>query len=416
MDKNFTSERTVNRTIAIVLLCHFISAASTLGIAPFFSLILSSGFQQKPSLLIGFLYILPTLLTGLFSPMWGKIADKINKKSALLRAQFGLALSFLVAAYSIDHLWLFILSLCAQGILGGTLAAANAYLARIPSKVSLATLLNLTQFSARAAFLCAPILIGLLITFTSVFSVYFLLASITAISVIMVALFLPNDQKQGKEKNRPEPVVHKAPISYLNSDTNHLSYSLLLIGNFVLSMSLVATFPYFILMIDQIFEIKAGMFSGFLFGLPHGMFLILLFFLQNKLMMSSRQIWLFSFSLIVLSLSIIAQVITSNITLLILMRCLMGASMTFSYISLNTMIARIKFQKNEGAIFGWLDSFNKYGGVTAGLLAGILFSFYGAKSPFIFSSVSLICFSFIIISLNFKKLIITRGRHNETYT
>ncbi|MFT6835341.1 MAG: MFS family permease, partial [Francisellaceae bacterium] len=126
MSNNFKPTQQHNKTISIVLMCHFISAASTLGIAPFFSLILSTGFQKNPSILVGFIYILPTFLTALFSPVWGKIADRINKKSALLRAQSGLALSFLVAAFSRDHLWLFILSLCAQGILGGTLAAANA--------------------------------------------------------------------------------------------------------------------------------------------------------------------------------------------------------------------------------------------------------------------------------------------------
>ncbi|ODN42058.1 hypothetical protein BGC07_02680 [Piscirickettsia litoralis] len=121
--------------------------------------------------------MLPTLLTAIASPLWGKFADKVNKKSALLRAQLGLSLSFLIAALSSGHLVIFIISLCLQGVLGGTLAAANAYLATTSNRNQLSNLLNLTQFSARAALLIAPIAIGFLINLFSPLSVYFLTCS-----------------------------------------------------------------------------------------------------------------------------------------------------------------------------------------------------------------------------------------------
>ncbi|WP_162902468.1 MFS transporter [Facilibium subflavum] len=381
--------------IFCVLLCHFISALSTLGIAPFFSLILNIGFGQKPSLLIGLLYVVPSLLTAIFAPLWGRLADKINKKSALLRAQFGLSLSFLIAALSQGHLTIFIFSLCLQGILGGTLAAANAYLATSGNGYTLSKQLNMTQFSARAAFLIAPVMIGFLLHYFNIFSIYSLLAAITFVSALITARILPCDIKTATnlpQKARPTP--HNIPT---NIYPQSLPYGLLLLGNFMLSMTLVVSFPYFILMTNTLFHIPFGSFSGLLFGLPHAIYLITLFSLQKHVIIKSQQPWIFISALIVLSLSFVAQILTYSLIPLILARCIMGIAMTISYVSLNTMIANIPFKQKEGAIFGWLDSFNKYGGVAGGIAAGILFSFFGIKSPFIFAGLTLISFCFILM-------------------
>ena len=384
-----------NKNISLVLLCHFISATSTLGIAPFFSLILSDGFQQQPSMLIGFLYVLPTLLTALSAPFWGKIADKINKKSALLRAQFGLSISFFIASLSKDHFALFVISLCLQGLLGGTLAAANAYLAKTSSKQKLSSLLNLTQLSARCAFLIAPMLIGLLISFHSVFLIYTLLGIVTLFSTILIMRYLDNDLPKTKQNIVGTPTIQKKQVNNLSLKKNTypcLPYTLLLLGNFILSLSLVASFPYFILLVEQKLHISNPTLAGFLFGLPHAMYLLFLFPCQRLYTEIKQPLYILTFSLISLALSFLWQAFTSHLELLIGLRIIMGFSMTLAYISLNSMTAQLSFAQREGQVFAWLDSFNKYGGVAAGILAGLLFAHFGVSAPLILSALVLVIF------------------------
>lgn len=386
-----------SRNISLVLLCHFISAVSTLGIAPFFSLILHQGFQQQPSMLIGFLYVLPTLLTAISAPMWGKLADKINKKSAILRAQLGLSISFFIAAFSAQHLAIFIVSLCLQGVLGGTLAAANAYLAKTVSQQKLPQILNLTQLSARCAFLIAPIVIGFLIHVHSVFSIYALLGTITFLSSILIMLYLENDEKNismdldKDKKGEKDKVVNKRSGNKRSSDIGaSLPYGLLLLGTFVLSFSLVATFPYFLLFLNTVFDVYSTTVAGIIFAIPHAVYLLILLPCQRLQLYLRHPLKLLMISLITLSISFIYQAYTSSFVLLIILRVIMGISMTCAYISLNKLTAQLPFAQKEGRVFAWLDSFNKYGGVVAGVLAGVMFSAWGLSAPFMLAALPLL--------------------------
>lgn len=58
---------------------------------------------------------------------------------------------------------MFFAALALQGILGGTFAASNAYLAMLDSGPALARNLTAMQWSARAALVVAPVAIGLVL-------------------------------------------------------------------------------------------------------------------------------------------------------------------------------------------------------------------------------------------------------------
>ncbi|OAJ34918.1 MFS transporter [Piscirickettsia salmonis] len=398
-------------TLFSIILCHFIAASATLGIAPFFSIILDKNFQLSHSPLVGFLYVLPTLLTAIASPFWGKIADKINKKSALLRAQLGLSISFLIAAFSSGCLSLFILSLCLQGLLGGTLAAANAYLATTSHRQQLSQLLNLTQFSARAAFLIAPILIGFLINSFSPLNVYFLLALITFISAIIIYFSVPKDENKNKNFGHNKITPNSKP-KLIDPAINILPYYCLLTASFVFNFSTVISFPYFITLLQAHFNIHSGLILGLLFGLPHAVYLISIFSLQKYRQQPSQQPWIFTGALILLAFSLYWQCITTGFFTLIILRIVMGAAITLGFISLNRMIATLKLQQQEGKVFGWLDSISKWAGVCAGLAAGFSYQFLGITAPFIISSFILLIAAFsLIIYLCKRQYTVTRSYH-----
>ena len=152
------------RTLAaLVMLCHFIAAFAALGMPPFFALILQKSLHADAPMLAGWLYVVPTVFTALTGAWWGRLADRYGRRRLLLRAQLGLAASFLLAGYA-DGVELFFLALCLQGILGGTFAASNAYLASVTHGAALAGGLNALQWSARAALLLGPLLVGYSIT------------------------------------------------------------------------------------------------------------------------------------------------------------------------------------------------------------------------------------------------------------
>ncbi len=72
-----------------------------------------------------------------------------------MRAQLGLAASFLLASYATNS-FTFLAALVLQGVLGGTFSASNAYLATVASGTTLTRSLTAMQWSARAALVAAP--------------------------------------------------------------------------------------------------------------------------------------------------------------------------------------------------------------------------------------------------------------------
>ena len=228
-----------------------------------------------------------------------------------------------------------------------------------------------------------------------------LFAFITAGSVLMVSLFIPNDKNittiltKNIKKTGSKTETTVSPV---------IPYVTLLIANFIVSLSLVATFPYFMFLVRNQFHIQSSFYAGILFSIPHLSYLLFMFALQKKLLIIKHKKHLFYLSLISLAISILLQVITSNVLLFIVFRFLMGISMICVYTSLNKLISEIKMAQKEGAVFGWLDSFNKYGGVLGGLGAGILFSMYDAGSPFIFASIAILFFCILSAKCIYKPL------------
>ena len=140
-----------------VLLGHYLSAFTALGVPLFLPRILADLAPGTPGWAIGVLFVLPTLCTALAAPFWGRLADRHGCRLSLLRAHAGLALGFLLAGLS-PNLWTFVLALVIQGSFGGAMAASNAYLATQLDDGELSRALNWTQYSARLAMISGPVL------------------------------------------------------------------------------------------------------------------------------------------------------------------------------------------------------------------------------------------------------------------
>jgi len=148
------------RTLASVLAAHYLAAFTALGMPVFMPRVLEGLAPGAPDWLSGLLYVLPTVCTALTATAWGRLADRYGRKLSLMRAQAGLVLGFLMAGFAPNLAW-FVCALIVQGTCGGSLAAANAYLATQAQGQSLTRALDWTQFSARLAMVTAPALLGL---------------------------------------------------------------------------------------------------------------------------------------------------------------------------------------------------------------------------------------------------------------
>lgn len=366
------------RFIATVMGCHFVAAFAALGMPPFFALILEQSLHADAGLLAGWLYVVPILCTAISSPWWGRLADRYGKKRLLLRAQLGLALSFLLAGFA-ENVWVFAAALALQGLLGGTFSASNAYLATLSDDKALARSLHWMQWSARAALVAAPVGLGFFLAgLDSPVELYRYLALLPLLSAV-VLWRLPEGHAQA--------AVNSPSVS--NSASAEATPWQVYWLQFALVFSTVVTFPYFVSHVQLAGMAAPSAVAGWLFGLPHLVYLVCALPLSRRLEPYDR-LPVLAIAFVLLLISLLGQAWAPTLAVIAFWRLAMGLGMTAAMISVNALIAGIVRQSHAGRTFGWLESSSKWGAVLAGFVAGLVVHLFDVRFPFFIGAAALL--------------------------
>ncbi|MBO0991783.1 MFS transporter [Bacillus sp. SD088] len=189
---------------------------------------------------LGLLMAVYSLMQLLFSPIWGRVSDRIGRKPVMLIGIFGLAISFFLMA-SASSLWM----LFAARIIGGLLSSANmptvtAYVADITSPEDRGKGMGVVGASVGLGFILGPAIGG--IFSESNLSTPFLLSGISSLITFLLVLFILQEslpaEKRGKETGKKESMFKalQGPISILFILQLFVSLSM---------AGLEATFAYF---------------------------------------------------------------------------------------------------------------------------------------------------------------------------
>lgn len=352
--------------VAAVVVSHFAAAFAALGMPPFFPLIFSRSLQSDVGYLAGWAYVLPTLLTALSGPWWGALADRFGKKELLLRAQLGLAASFLLAGFA-NSVPMFLMALALQGLLGGAFAASNAYLATLAQGRGLTRTLTLMQGSARAAMVIAPAALGAVMAVASPIELYRYLALLPLSAALVVACLPASDA--------PQTAAADPNAFDLGPALRRLA-----LLQFAFAFGTVVTFPYFVPFAQARLSDGSPALAGILFGLPHLVYLVSAAPLSLFLARRRPQATLAT-AFLLLAASLAGQALAADVATLSGWRAAMGLAMTAGFIGLHGAVAEVAGAENAGRVFGWLDSASKWGGVGAGVVAGLAADAFGSGAP-----------------------------------
>lgn len=352
------------RLTASVLLGHYLSAFTALGVPLFLPRILADLGSAVPTWSIGALYVLPTLCTALAAPLWGRLADRRGCRLSLLRAHAGLAAGFLLAGFS-PNLAVFALALVVQGTFGGAMAASNAYLATQLQGEGLSRALNLTQYSARLAMLSGPVLVGLLADAGLGIELYRYLVWLPLLAFALV-LPLPADAPRPRRHPAGTPGSTELPADLLR----------LLAVQFLFSFAMVVTFPYF-MPYGEALGLSDDALIGLLYSLPHLVYLLALPWVQR---LGGP---LLPAGLALLALGNLLQFLRLPAELLFALRLLAGLGMLLAFVGLHRCLAERRRTGGAGRLFGWFDASGKWAGTAAGLVAGLACQRYGVAMPFL---------------------------------
>ncbi|MFI7413808.1 MFS transporter [Streptomyces sp. NPDC049627] len=347
--------------------CYFVASFAALGLPPYLTEILPE-LGDRQARWAGVLYVVPTVFGALGAPLWGRLADRFGRKRLLLRAQLGLAVSFLLAGWA-DSLTAFTVALVLQGILGGTFAASNGYLGAALEGPALSKALTLMQGSARAALVVAPIVVGALSGWLSPHRQYALLAVLPLTAALLLAA-LPEPEPVERSQKTSKPVDEAVPA---------VSLKVLYALEFAFVFSTVISFPYLIALVDDRIPGTSPALSGALFALPHLVYLVSALAVHAAFRDRPRAGIALGFTCIALGLA--GHGAAGSLASLIAVRLLLGAGLTLGLVSLSVLAADCAKGRAPGGMFGSLEFFSKAGAVAAGVAAAAGSARFGPAAP-----------------------------------
>ncbi|MER5636866.1 MFS transporter [Kitasatospora sp. NPDC002227] len=352
------------RQVHAVAACYFVASFAALGLPPYLTAILP-GLGDQDGSWAGVLYIVPTVFSALGAPLWGRLADRFGRKRLLLRAQLGLAVSFLLAGAA-DSLPAFTVALVLQGFLGGTFAATNGYLAAALEGPSLSRALTLMQGSARAALVAAPILVGLLSPWISPHRQYLVMAVLPLAAAGLLSL-LPEPACPAPTSSSPAAPGALGPLRLL--------YAL----EFAFVFATIVSYPYLIALVEQRLPGIPGTTAGALFALPHLCYLAFAGRVHTLFLHRPQAGMALGFSLVTLGLAL--HWTAHSTAAFALARLVLGAGMTLGLVCLSVLAASAAAGRPPGRMFGTLELVSKGGAVAAGVVAALVNSGYGPTAP-----------------------------------
>ncbi|MGW7576052.1 MFS transporter [Streptomyces sp. NPDC054765] len=372
------------RQVFAVAGCYFVASFAALGLPPYLTEILPE-LGDGTARWAGLLYVVPTVFGAIGAPLWGRLADRYGRKRLLLRAQLGLAAAFLLAGWA-DSIATFATALVIQGVLGGTFAASNGYLGAALEGHALSRALTLMQGSARAALVCAPIVVGSLTPWLSPHRQYALLAVLPLAAAAMLAA-LPEPPRtrnaapraaataEGEADGTPAAEAAAEPSGRAPAASLRALYAI----EFAFVFSTVISFPYLISLIKERIPGTGPMVSGVLFALPHMCYLVAAIPVHSLFRGRPRLGIALGFGCIALGLA--GHGIAGSLTTFVAVRLVLGAGLTLGLVCMSVLAADCAKGRSPGGLFGSIEFFSKAGAVAAGVAAAAGNDWFGPTAP-----------------------------------
>lgn len=356
---------------------------------------------------IGLLASTYSLAQFVGAPVLGQLSDRYGRKKLLIISQIGSFIGFVLLALS-GNLFLIFLSRLIDGITGGNISIAQAYIADVTDEKNRVKGMGIVGAAFGLGFIFGPALGGILFKYGFWVPAIFA-ALINLITIFMTKFFLKETVKE-----------HEFPLAKIVHKKKGLS-SIFSISD-VIKIIKHKYFGYFILTffaINVVFSLFEGLFAlwthdsfsygptenGYLFALAGVLAvacqLVFLPLLSKRI--SEKNILLLSLPFVGIGLLFLA--IAQNTNHLYLGISILVASNSFIVPTIQSLASKSVKKGDYGEALGALQSFGSLGRIFGPAIGGELYYTHGKDIPFYFAATGVIPIAVIMFKvLNGKKI------------
>ncbi|WLR52222.1 MFS transporter [Bacillus tianshenii] len=391
------------RNLWILFACQFLVLSAMTMILPFMPLYLQElGMtdMDKVSLWSGLIFGASFFTAFLFSPFWGRLADKYGRKVMILRSGFGMSVTIILLGFATGPVQLLLLRLL-NGVVSGFIPASIGLVATNTPKEHTGYALGTLQSGAVAGSIIGPLFGGAMAEAFGFRMIFNITGICVLVAATVVLLFV-------KEIEKPTGDVPKSnALKDFKRVTVHKPMIALFFAAFLIQLAMLGVNPMIPLFVQ---ELASGENIAFLAGAATAVMGFANMMASPQLGKladrTNRQKVLF-FSLSGAAIASIPVAFVSDLWQLFVLRFMIGLFAGGLLPTVNSIIKQLSPQGMESRTYGFSNSFVYLGNMLGPILAGWLSAGIGIRGVFVFSA---IIFFVNIVLVKFYIMPIMEGR------
>ncbi len=332
-----------------------------------------------------------SLMQFIFAPILGHLSDKYGRKPLLIISQLGSAIGYLILAFA-NSIYMIFLSRVIDGITGGNISIAEAYIADISGKEERRKSMGLIGLAMGLGFILGPVIGGVL------GSINIMLPGLFAASLSFVASVLVGSRlKESLKKSHSE----KYDFIHMFNVLKVKNIGTIMVVGFLIVLSFTGFMSIFALFAQKIFGYGERE-NGFLFAYLGIISLFVQGFIIRKLSNTfpDRIVTICSIAMMSVGYILLIMIPSVSVKFILLMFGLGFVGMGFSLFNPSIRSILTKNVEQFGKYLGYLASYSSLARFIGPVFAGF---FFEKISPIASIQFSLILFIIsIVLMINMK--------------
>ncbi|TLS37650.1 MFS transporter [Pseudalkalibacillus caeni] len=394
------------RNVWILFVCQFLVLGAMTMIMPFLPLYLQElGVAGKEvSIWAGFIFGANFFTAFLFSPFWGRMADRHGRKLMILRSGFGMAVVIILTGFATGPVSLLLLRLL-NGVISGFIPASIALVATNTPKKHVGYALGTLNSGAVAGAICGPLFGGIMAESFGFRMIFNITGVCILIAAIVVLMFVKEESIPTSQKEKTNAVQDFKRVT-----GNSPILSLFVVG-FLIQFALLGMNPLIPLFVQKLTDGQnVALFAGIAPSVM-GFANMIVSPKLGKLGDQKGSQNVLYYTLIGAAAFSIPQAFVVDLWQLIALRFMLGLCIGGLLPSVNSLIKKLAPEGMESRTYGFSNSAVYLGNMLGPVIGGWLASMAGTRALFLFGG------AILLINVVFVKwkVLPELGRQNKPY-
>jgi DHA1 family tetracycline resistance protein-like MFS transporter len=342
------------------------------------------------------------------APLLGRLSDRFGRRPVLLLSMFGTFIGFLLLGFA-NALWMLFASRILDGLTGGNLSVAQAYLSDVTDEKSRSKGLGMIGAAFGLGFIIGPVTGGLLSQWGYAVPA-FAAAAISLINLVLIYTWLPEslieEKRSQMTEKRPAITLNALMVAFQRPFTGSI-----LITRFFFGLAFAIFQTIFSLYALAKFNLSARD-TGFVLTYVGVLSVIVQGFLVGRLSSRFREDVLITVSVVLMGISLFAWALAPSVLWLYIIMTPTALSGGLLNTLLSSTLTKAVARQEIGGILGLSAAVESSTRIISPILGGILLQQIGTWAPGAFGAVVMVGVSIYVFIKIYDHPIISKLKQN----